>query len=189
MPHERRQIDHPAAGRFQLSRARHGDDAVDRGARRPRGPGHDRIRIALSAPAADLFATTPTCSTRLSRNCRSASSPASWSTRRNSSPRPGPAIAPDGRRARHSGALLRAEDRFPRRAVPRFGGAARLADTLIELKAVCDCGRKATMNLRVDAEGEASPTARRPRSAATTATSPCAAAISSSGCAKAKRAS
>ena len=30
-----------------------------------------------------------------------------------------------------------------------------LADTLVELKAVCECGRKATMNLRVDAEGHA----------------------------------
>ena len=30
-----------------------------------------------------------------------------------------------------------------------------LADALIELKAVCECGRKATMNLRVDAEGHA----------------------------------
>jgi thymidine kinase len=28
-----------------------------------------------------------------------------------------------------------------------------LADTLSEIKAVCGCGRKATMNLRVDAEG------------------------------------
>lgn len=37
-----------------------------------------------------------------------------------------------------------------------FEGSAHLlalADTLVELKAVCDCGRKATMNLRVDAEG------------------------------------
>src|SRR5215213_7026189 len=37
-----------------------------------------------------------------------------------------------------------------------FPGSAvllALADTLIELKAVCECGRKATMNLRVDAEG------------------------------------
>jgi thymidine kinase len=37
-----------------------------------------------------------------------------------------------------------------------FEGAARLlaiADALIELKSVCTCGRKATMNLRVDAEG------------------------------------
>ena len=37
-----------------------------------------------------------------------------------------------------------------------FEGSAALlalADSLIELKAVCDCGRKATMNLRVDAEG------------------------------------
>ncbi|HJS40202.1 MAG TPA: thymidine kinase [Sphingomicrobium sp.] len=30
-----------------------------------------------------------------------------------------------------------------------------LADALVELKAVCECGRKATMNLRVDAEGHA----------------------------------
>ena len=36
-----------------------------------------------------------------------------------------------------------------------FPGSAALlalADALIELKAVCECGRKATMNLRVDAE-------------------------------------
>jgi thymidine kinase len=39
-----------------------------------------------------------------------------------------------------------------------FEGSAALlalADVLIELKAVCDCGRKATMNLRVDAQGHA----------------------------------
>ncbi|AKM08873.1 thymidine kinase [Croceicoccus naphthovorans] len=39
-----------------------------------------------------------------------------------------------------------------------FEGAAALlgiADALIELKAVCHCGRKATMNLRVDASGGA----------------------------------
>jgi thymidine kinase len=30
-----------------------------------------------------------------------------------------------------------------------------LADALVELKAVCECGRKATMNLRIDAEGRA----------------------------------
>jgi thymidine kinase len=39
-----------------------------------------------------------------------------------------------------------------------FEGSAHLlalADSLIELKAVCECGRKATMNLRVDAEGHA----------------------------------
>jgi thymidine kinase len=39
-----------------------------------------------------------------------------------------------------------------------FEGSAALlalADTLVELKAVCECGRKATMNLRVDAEGQA----------------------------------
>ncbi|SLJ97239.1 thymidine kinase [Novosphingobium mathurense] len=39
-----------------------------------------------------------------------------------------------------------------------FAGSAILlgiADALVELKAVCHCGRKATMNLRVDAEGAA----------------------------------
>jgi thymidine kinase len=39
-----------------------------------------------------------------------------------------------------------------------FPGAAVLlgiADALVELKAVCHCGRKATMNLRVDASGAA----------------------------------
>ena len=39
-----------------------------------------------------------------------------------------------------------------------FPGSAALlalADALVELKAVCECGRKATMNLRVDASGNA----------------------------------
>ncbi len=39
-----------------------------------------------------------------------------------------------------------------------FPGSAALlgiADTLVELKAVCECGRKVTMNLRVDVDGNA----------------------------------
>ena len=39
-----------------------------------------------------------------------------------------------------------------------FEGSSALlaiADTLVELKAVCECGRKATMNLRIDSEGHA----------------------------------
>jgi thymidine kinase len=39
-----------------------------------------------------------------------------------------------------------------------FEGSAALlglADSLVELKAICSCGRKATMNLRVDAAGKA----------------------------------
>jgi thymidine kinase len=35
------------------------------------------------------------------------------------------------------------------------GALLALADTLVELKAVCECGRKATMNLRIDASGQA----------------------------------
>ncbi|WP_374944564.1 thymidine kinase [Sphingomonas sp.] len=37
-----------------------------------------------------------------------------------------------------------------------FEGSARLlalADTLVEIKSVCHCGRKATMNVRIDAQG------------------------------------
>jgi thymidine kinase len=39
-----------------------------------------------------------------------------------------------------------------------FDGSATLlalADKLVELKAICECGRKATMNLRVDEDGRA----------------------------------
>jgi len=39
-----------------------------------------------------------------------------------------------------------------------FSGSAHLlalADNLVELKGICHCGRKATMNLRVDADGNA----------------------------------
>jgi thymidine kinase len=35
------------------------------------------------------------------------------------------------------------------------GALLALADTLVELKAICECGRKATMNLRVDEQGRA----------------------------------
>ena len=35
------------------------------------------------------------------------------------------------------------------------GALLALADTLVELKAICECGRKATMNLRVDQDGHA----------------------------------
>ena len=43
-------------------------------------------------------------------------------------------------------------------AAELFPGSAALlgiADTLVELKGVCECGRKATMNLRVDGTGRA----------------------------------
>ena len=44
---------------------------------------------------------------------------------------------------------------FQGRLFPGSAALLALADSLIELKAVCECGRKATMNLRVDAEGHA----------------------------------
>jgi len=44
---------------------------------------------------------------------------------------------------------------FQGKLFPGSAALLALADSLIELKAVCECGRKATMNLRVDAEGYA----------------------------------
>jgi thymidine kinase len=44
---------------------------------------------------------------------------------------------------------------FQGRLFPGSAALLALADSLVELKAVCECGRKATMNLRVDAEGHA----------------------------------
>lgn len=42
---------------------------------------------------------------------------------------------------------------FQAELFPGSGQLLALADHLIELKAVCECGAKATMNLRVDAKG------------------------------------
>ncbi len=42
---------------------------------------------------------------------------------------------------------------FQAKLFPGSAALLALADTLIELKAVCECGCKATMNLRVDEEG------------------------------------
>ena len=44
---------------------------------------------------------------------------------------------------------------FQAKLFPGSAALLALADSLIELKAVCECGRKATMNLRVDADGHA----------------------------------
>ncbi len=44
---------------------------------------------------------------------------------------------------------------FQANLFPGSAALLALADALIELKAVCECGRKATMNLRVDADGHA----------------------------------
>jgi thymidine kinase len=44
---------------------------------------------------------------------------------------------------------------FQGRLFPGSAELLALADSLIELKSVCECGRKATMNLRVDAHGNA----------------------------------
>jgi thymidine kinase len=44
---------------------------------------------------------------------------------------------------------------FQGKLFPGSAALLALADTLVELKAVCECGRKATMNLRVDEEGHA----------------------------------
>jgi thymidine kinase len=44
---------------------------------------------------------------------------------------------------------------FQGKLFPGSAALLALADSMIELKAVCECGRKATMNLRVDEEGQA----------------------------------
>jgi len=44
---------------------------------------------------------------------------------------------------------------FQGKLFPGSAALLALADSLVELKAVCECGRKATMNLRVDAQGHA----------------------------------
>ena len=44
---------------------------------------------------------------------------------------------------------------FQAKLFPGSAALLALADSLIELKAVCECGRKATMNLRVDEKGHA----------------------------------
>jgi thymidine kinase len=42
---------------------------------------------------------------------------------------------------------------FQAKLFPGSAALLALADSLVELKAVCECGRKATMNLRVDQDG------------------------------------
>jgi thymidine kinase len=44
---------------------------------------------------------------------------------------------------------------FQGKLFPGSAALLALADSMVELKAVCECGRKATMNLRVDQEGHA----------------------------------
>ncbi|MDG2533384.1 thymidine kinase [Sphingomonas sp. HITSZ_GF] len=44
---------------------------------------------------------------------------------------------------------------FQGRLFPGSAELLALADSLVEIKSVCECGRKATMNLRVDGEGNA----------------------------------
>ena len=44
---------------------------------------------------------------------------------------------------------------FQGKLFPGSAALLALADTMVELKAVCECGRKATMNLRVDDDGHA----------------------------------
>ncbi|MCP4615394.1 MAG: thymidine kinase [Bradyrhizobium sp.] len=44
---------------------------------------------------------------------------------------------------------------FQGRLFPGSAELLALADSLVEIKSVCECGRKATMNLRVDAAGNA----------------------------------
>jgi thymidine kinase len=44
---------------------------------------------------------------------------------------------------------------FQAQLFPGSAALLALADTLVELKTICHCGRKATMNLRLDSDGRA----------------------------------
>lgn len=44
---------------------------------------------------------------------------------------------------------------FQGKLFPGSGALLAVADEIVELKAICHCGRKATMNLRLDADGRA----------------------------------
>ena len=119
--------------------------------------GHGQIgsRIALSAPAAtysddtDLFAEVATELTRRKLDCLLVDE-AQFLTRDHVlqlcriADEVGIPVLCYGLRTDFRGQLF-----------PGSAALLALADALIELKAVCECGRKATMNLRVDAEGHA----------------------------------
>ena len=47
-----------------------------------------------------------------------------------------------------------ASDRFPRQALPGSAELLAIADDLREIKTICWCGKKATMVLRLDANGK-----------------------------------
>ncbi len=186
---ERGEIDDPAAGRLQLSRARHGDDAVDRGARRPLGRGDDRLAHRACRRPRTLTTKASTCSTRSATELKKREARLHPGRRGAIPVATARAAALRGRRpAEHSRALLRPSHRLPGQAVSRFGGAARARRH----------ARRAEGRLRMRAQGDDEPAGRcgrprgrsrasRPRSAATTATSRCAASISSSGCTRAGR--
>jgi thymidine kinase len=119
--------------------------------------GHGQIgsRIALSAPAAtysdatDLFAEIVAEQSRRTLNCVLVDE-AQFLTREHVlqlcrvADELGIPVLCYGLRTDFRGELF-----------PGSAALLALADALIELKAVCECGRKATMNLRVDAGGNA----------------------------------
>jgi thymidine kinase len=119
--------------------------------------GHGQIgsRIALSAPAAtysdatDLFAEIVAEQSRRTLNCVLVDE-AQFLTREHVlqlcrvADELGIPVLCYGLRTDFRGELF-----------PGSAALLALADALIELKAVCECGRKATMNLRVDARGNA----------------------------------
>src|SRR5829696_7266855 len=119
------------------------------------GAGRIGSRIALSAPAApylddtDLFAAVGTELTRRTLDCLLVDE-AQFLTRDHVlqlcrvADEVGIPVLCYGLRTDFRGQLF-----------PGSAALLALADALVELKAVCECGRKATMNLRVDAEGHA----------------------------------
>ena len=161
---------------------------MDRGVRRSIGRGHDRVAHRAVRSGAHLFRGDRPV--RRDRRRTEAARGALRAGRRGAIPHPAPrrGIVPRGRRAVDPGAVLRPAHRFPGQIVPRFRRLARAGRQ----------SRRAESGVRMRPQGDdefarrpgrlrGRARARRPRSAATTAMSPCAAAISSSGCARSRR--
>lgn len=55
---------------------------------------------------------------------------------------------------RYSGALLRTAYRFPDECFPGSRRLFEVADSITEIKTICRCGRKATVNARIGEDGQ-----------------------------------
>lgn len=153
--YERRQIDDAVASGFQLSRTRHGNDALDGCLDDRYDSGTVTSRIGLHANANKFTPETDLWDDVTAEHAR----------------RPLACILVDEAQFLSREQVLQLARLADEAKIPvlcyglrtdfqaeLFPGSAALlgiADALIELKAVCHCGRKSTMNMRVDESGRA----------------------------------